>query len=68
MKPNIITGKALAGSGEETVTPAEARGIVNLRSKCTSNLRMKVHHFGDVEHPHNGTTKRNSWLKGTRLE
>jgi hypothetical protein len=41
---------------------------VILRLKCTSNLRIKVYHFEDVEHHQNGTKTSNRELKGSRVE
>lgn len=34
--------------------------IVNLRAKCTSNLRVKVYHLWDVKHHQSGTTSINN--------
>ena len=41
---------------------------VILRVKCTSSLRVKVHHFVDVKCPQNGTTRVNQSLAQERLE
>ena len=44
------------------------KNAVNLRVKCTSNLRVKVHHFEDVEHHQNGTAGSHKIIKGSGME
>ena len=41
---------------------------VNLRVKCTSNLRVKVHHFEDVKHHQNGSPTINQIAQEQRVE
>ena len=41
---------------------------VKLRVKCTSNLRVKVHHFEDVQHHQNGSPTINQSAQEQRVE
>ena len=41
---------------------------VSLRVKCTSNLRVKVHHFWDVQHHKNGSPAINQNTEAPRVE
>jgi hypothetical protein len=54
--------------GANTLTALAKDYTVNLRVKCTSNLRIKVHHSDDDQYHQNGTTRSNHRIKGARLE
>ena len=46
----------------------EPYSVVNLRVKCTSNLRVKVHHFEDVKHHQNGPSTINQIAQRKGME